>query len=166
MPTRSCVVCRKTSSKAELIRFVMQKHLDQKERGKKGGKKGGEASVSLPEADRLVIDVLHSLPGRGAYCHASAACLLSKGVFEKICHSLEVGSAKKRKHQFVTNSEQIRVKEISFEDLIEWAKQQSRDNFFGAKSQRATLKLELLENFVGKELDRVRELRQKRRVRL
>lgn len=161
MPVRLCVVCRKTGSKEDFIRFVRQRHENVMRIGE---------SVEGPQSSVLEIDVLHDLPGRGAYCHASAACLLSKQVFEKIRYSLEVGSAKKKKGKTVNGSnnesERIQIKAISFEELIKKALRRCDDNFIGTKSQRAALKLKLLESFVEKEFDKVIELRHKRRVRL
>jgi predicted RNA-binding protein YlxR (DUF448 family) len=72
-PIRRCVACRKAGSKSVMIRFCLE-------------------PVSTDGADRrrrrLRIDPRQIAPGRGAYCHAAAACAGSRGLVELIVRSL------------------------------------------------------------------------------
>ena len=69
-PTRTCVVCRKSAAKDELVRVVF-------------GKNG------------LELDLRNRLPGRGAYIHRSASCGRAKGLVDRLCYSISKGSSKK-----------------------------------------------------------------------
>lgn len=62
-PERTCVVCRRSGPKGELLRVVVG-------------------------ADGLVVDAKNQLPGRGAYVHRNTGCGEQKGVVERLCYSI------------------------------------------------------------------------------
>ena len=75
MNGRTCVVCRKTGCKAELLRFVLSPGRD--------GAQGENAGR------RLELDLEQIRPGRGVYCHADPECLFQKKLWGACAASLE-----------------------------------------------------------------------------
>lgn len=64
-PLRTCVVCKRESVKAELLRFSLRLN-----------------------SNSLVCDLSQTAEGRGAYVHASLRCLCSYNAGEKLLRSL------------------------------------------------------------------------------
>ncbi len=63
---RTCVVCKEQGEKDELVRFVAEPN--------------GDAGVML--------DVVGTLPGKGAYCHLTIACLGDESLVERLIGAL------------------------------------------------------------------------------
>ena len=96
---RTCVGCRRKAPAAEMMRFVfgssselkgslvsresIQAETERTESSREGI--GQEAVGILP---RLVPDLLHLLPGRGAYCHPRFECWGASGIVERLRFSL------------------------------------------------------------------------------
>lgn len=66
MAVRSCCVCRKSSSKEEMIRLA----------------------IGANENGKIVVDFEQCVPGRGVYVHTDKACWNSNNLFEGAARSL------------------------------------------------------------------------------
>lgn len=60
---RTCVVCRKVSNQKDLLRFVCLP--------------SGPSDV-VAGSLHVILDLIGSMQGRGAYCHGEISCLLSR----------------------------------------------------------------------------------------
>jgi len=69
-PARTCAVCRKVGAKKELLRFVLVQKTP---------------ATLLRE---LALDLSAVLPGRGAYCHLRAQCLLDPKAWTQLVRSI------------------------------------------------------------------------------
>ncbi len=80
-PVRTCVGCRQSSGKANLIRFVLRPD-PTLEAEKQSG------------SPRFVLfaDLKGSELGRGAYCHAETRCLGSKAAARQLVRSISKGN--------------------------------------------------------------------------
>lgn len=81
-PERSCVVCRKKTQKRQLLRFVF------KGNGLSSEVEAGISTTHVYVTSGIVFDLYHSLPGRGAYCHAEEACLVNARALGQLLFSL------------------------------------------------------------------------------
>lgn len=78
MAERTCVICRGTDEKFNLLRFVLEM----------------EGDLDPPS---LKLDILQEHPGRGAYCHSSVSCALGKNTGDRLLSSLLNRKQGKRK---------------------------------------------------------------------
>lgn len=114
---RRCAVCRVSSTKDKLVRFVFDRVVLERPGDAAADRGQGGAAVV-----QLSADLLGTAPGRGAYCHTTAACMLHPKARDMIAGALRKKAASSRKEsggvETGLNKERVRPLREALEEAL------------------------------------------------